>query len=49
MKAVDDIWLDKFLQLKMKIKRSKEHMFVGIDLTKKKHDAFFRTVLEIEF
>ena len=43
MDVVDRIRLDDFRQLKKEIRGSKEHVIVGIDVAKDKHNAFFGT------
>ena len=43
MNEVDIIRLDQFRQLKKAIRGSKEHLIVGIDVAKDKHNAFFGT------
>ncbi len=44
MNEVDIIRLKEFRQLKKKIRGSKEHLIVGIDVAKDKHNAYFGTV-----
>jgi hypothetical protein len=43
MNEVDIIRLEQFRQLKKEIRGSKEHLIVGIDVAKDKHNAFFGT------
>lgn len=43
MNQVDSIRLGEFRQLKKGIRGSKEHLIVGIDVAKDKHNAFFGT------
>jgi transposase len=43
MNEVDIIRLKEFRQLKKEIRGSKEHLIVGIDVAKDKHNAFFGT------
>jgi len=43
MNEVDSIRLGEFRQLKKGIRGSKEHLIVGIDVAKDKHNAFFGT------
>jgi len=43
MNEVDIIRLEEFRQLKKEIRGSKEHLIVGIDVAKDKHNAFFGT------
>jgi len=43
MNKVDSIRLGQFRQLKKEIRGSKEHLIVGIDVAKDKHNAFFGT------
>jgi len=43
MNEVDSIRLEQFRQLKKEIRGSKEHLIVGIDVAKDKHNAFFGT------
>jgi hypothetical protein len=43
MNCVKDIRLEQFLQLKKEILGSEEHLIVGIDAAKEKHNAFFGT------
>ncbi len=43
MNKVDIIRLKEFRQLKKEIRGSKEHLIVGIDVAKDKHNAFFGT------
>jgi transposase len=43
MNEVERIRLDVFRQLKKEIRGSKEHLIVGIDVAKEKHNAFFGT------
>jgi len=43
MNEVERIRLDEFRQLKKEIRGSKEHLIVGIDVAKEKHNAFFGT------
>ena len=43
MNCVDDIRLEQFLQLKKEIRGSDQHLIVGIDAAKEKHNAFFGT------
>lgn len=39
----EDIRLEEFHQLRKEIRGSKEHLIVGIDIGKEKHNAFFGT------
>ena len=39
----EDIRLEEFRQLRKEIRGSKEHLIVGIDIGKEKHNAFFGT------
>jgi len=43
MNEVERIRLEVFRQLKKEIRGSKEHLIVGIDIAKEKHNAFFGT------
>jgi len=43
MNEVERIRLEVFRQLKKEIRGSKEHLIVGIDVAKEKHNAFFGT------
>lgn len=43
MYEVDRIRVELFRQLKVEIRGSKEHLIVGIDVAKEKHNAFFGT------
>ena len=43
MNEVERIRLEGFRQLKKEIRGSKEHLIVGIDVAKEKHNAFFGT------
>ena len=43
MEQVDGIRLEQFRQLRKEIQRSDEYLIVGIDVSKDKHHAFFRT------
>jgi transposase len=43
MNCVDDIRLERFLQLKKEIRGSEKYLIVGIDAAKEKHNAFFGT------
>ena len=43
MNEVDLIRLEEFRQLKREIRGSTEHLIVGIDVAKDKHNAFFGT------
>ena len=43
MYKVDRIRVELFRQLKVEIRGSKEHLIVGIDVAKEKHNAFFGT------
>jgi len=43
MNEVDTIRLEEFRQLKKEIRGSKEHLIVGIDVAKDRHNAFFGT------
>ena len=43
MYEVDSIRVEQFRQLKDEIRGSKEHLIVGIDVAKEKHNAFFGT------
>jgi len=43
MNEVDHIRLKEFRQLKKEIRGSKEHLIIGIDVAKDKHNAFFGT------
>ena len=43
MDIVDRIRIDKFRQLKQEIRGSGEHLIVGIDVAKDRHNAFFGT------
>jgi hypothetical protein len=46
MNEVEDTRLKEFRQLKKEIRGSKDHLIVGIDAAKEKHDAFFGTAFE---
>ena len=43
MEQVDGIRLEQFRQLRKEIQRSDEYLIVGIDVSKDRHHAFFRT------
>ena len=43
MNYVNDTRLEQFLQLKKEIRGSEQHLIVGIDVAKEKHNAFFGT------
>jgi transposase len=43
MNIVDDIRHEEFIQFKKEIRGSEEHLIVGIDVAKDKHNAFFGT------
>jgi len=43
MEQVDGIRLEQFRQLREEIQKSDEYLIVGIDVSKDKHHAFFRT------
>jgi len=45
MNEIDNIRLKEFRQLKKEIRGSKEHLIVGIDVAKDKHNAFFSTAM----
>ena len=46
MYEVDRIRVELFRQLKVEIRGSKEHLIVGIDVAKEKHNAFFGTATD---
>jgi hypothetical protein len=43
MNYINDIRRDQFLQLKKEIRDSTEHLIVGLDVAKERHNAFFGT------
>src|SRR6266542_2372042 len=43
MEQVDDIRLREFRQVKKEIRGSDQHLIVGIDVAKERHNAFFGT------
>ena len=43
MNEVEDTRLKEFRQFKKEIRGSKDHLIVGIDIAKEKHQAFFGT------
>ena len=43
MNEIDSIRLEEFRQLKKEVRGSKDHLIVGIDVAKDKHNAFFGT------
>jgi transposase len=45
MNKIDNIRLEEFRQLKKEIRGSKDHLIVGIDVAKDKHNAFFSTAM----
>ena len=45
MNEIDNIRLEEFRQLKKEIRGSKDHLIVGIDVAKDKHNAFFSTAM----
>jgi len=45
MEQQDGIRLEQFRQLKKEIRGSERHLVVGIDVSKDRHHAFFRTVM----
>ena len=43
MNEIDSIRLEQFRQLKKEVRASRDHLIVGIDVAKNKHNAFFGT------